>query len=172
AVAVAVYRGWPWRKVPWYVLAQTTGAFAGAALVFLNYLPKFYDGGHLKDVAGVFTTFPAVPDVLWWWSGLVDQVIGTALLVGLIFAITDPEDQPVTAGLTPLMVGLVVVAIGVSWGGMHGYAINPARDFGPRLFTLAAGFPNTGFRTHAWWVPIVGPLAGGLLGGLAYDRLV
>ena len=70
------------------------------------------------------------------------------------------------------MAGLVVVAIGVSWGGMHGYAINPARDFGPRLFTLVAGFRDTGFGSHAAWVPVVGPLLGGLLGALAYDRLV
>src|SRR5262249_20008274 len=100
------------------------------------------------------------------------QVIGTALLVGLILAITDPRGPAVPAALQPLLIGLVVVAIGISWGGMHGYAINPARDLGPRLFTLAAGFKNTGFGSHAYWVPIVGPLAGGLLGALIYDLLI
>src|SRR5207302_4144316 len=110
------------------------------------------------------------PDAL--ACGLLDQVVGTALLVGLLLAITDPKNQPVAAGLNPVMAGLVVVAIGTSWGGMHGYAINPARDLGPRLFTLAAGFRNTGFASHAFWVPIVGPLAGGLLGALIYDRLI
>ena len=69
-----------------------------------------------------------------------------------------------------LLIGLVVVAIGMSWGGMHGYAINPARDFGPRLFALTAGFKNVGFDTPAFLVPIVGPLVGGLLGALVYDR--
>ena len=118
--------------------------------------------------AGVFATFPAVPDAFWGYA-LFDQVVGTALLVGLIFAITDPRNGPIAAGLTPLLVGLVVVAIGMSWGGMHGYAINPARDFGPRLFTLVAGFRETGFGTNAWWVPIVGPLLGGPLGGWLYD---
>src|SRR5207248_4022145 len=90
-------------------------------------------------------------------------------LLGLILAITDPKNAVVPPSLHPLTIGLVVVAIGVSWGGMHGYAINPARDLGPRLFTLAAGFQNTGFDGHAWWVPIVGPLLGGLLGALVYD---
>ena len=70
------------------------------------------------------------------------------------------------------LLALVVVAIGVSWGGMHGYAINPARDLGPRLFTLAAGFRNTGFDGHACWVPVVGPLLGGLIGALTYDTLI
>jgi glycerol uptake facilitator protein len=170
-LALAVFRDFPWRKVVPYALAQVAGAFAGAALVYANYLPAFrkFDP-ELEKTAGVFTTFPLFPDA--WMFGLLDQVVGTALLVGLILAITDPRNQPVAAALNPIMVGLVVVAIGVSWGGMHGYAINPARDFGPRLFTLVAGFRNTGFNTHAVWVPIVGPILGGLLGALAYDRLV
>jgi glycerol uptake facilitator protein len=113
---------------------------------------------------GVFATFPEFPDL--WWYGLFDQVVGTAFLIGLILAIVD--GQP--AALQPLLIGMVVVAIGVSWGGMHGYAINPARDLGPRLFTWVAGFKNTGFTSHAFWVPIVGPLVGGLAGALVYDR--
>jgi glycerol uptake facilitator protein len=170
-LALAVFRGFPWGKVTPYVVAQVAGAFAGAALVYLNYLPAFEKADPtLSKTAGVFTTFPQFPEV--WWSGLIDQVVGTALLVGLILAITDPRNEPVPPGLQPLTIGLVVVAIGVSWGGMHGYAINPARDLGPRLFALSAGFSNTGFTTNAWWVPIVGPLLGGLAGALAYDGLV
>ncbi len=170
-LALAVFRGFPRARVAPYVLAQVAGAFAGAALVYANYLPAFHrlDPG-LEKTASVFTTFPAFPGA--WEYGLLDQVVGTALLVGLILAITDERNGVIPAGLQPLLIGLVVVAIGVSWGGMHGYAINPARDFGPRLFTLAAGFRNTGFASHAWWVPIVGPLAGGLLGALAYDGLI
>jgi len=170
-LTLAVFRDFPWRKVFPYTLAQVAGAFAGAALVFLNYRPAFekFDPD-LSKTADVFTTFPAFPDV--WWFGLFDQVIGTALLLGLILAITDPNNQPVAPQFNPILIGLVVVAIGVSWGGMHGYAINPARDFGPRLFTLTAGFKNTGFGSNAWWVPIVGPYLGGLLGALAYDRLI
>src|SRR5262249_28101097 len=128
-LAMALFRGFSRRKVGPYMVAQVGGAFAGAALVFVNYLPAFrqFDPDLTKS-ANVFTTFPAYPEASWAF-GLFDQVIGTALLVGLIWAITDPKNQPVAAGLNPLMIGLVVVAIGVSWGGMHGYAINPARDF-------------------------------------------
>jgi glycerol uptake facilitator protein len=171
-LALAVFRGFPWRKVGPYVLAQVAGAFAAAGLVYLNYLPAFraFDPD-LSKTAGVFTTFPAFPGASWAF-GLLDQTVGTALLVGLIFAVTDPRNRPTPPGLDPLVVGLIVVAIGVSWGGMHGYAINPARDFGPRLFTLVAGFQDTGFATNAWWVPIVGPLLGGLLGAATYDGLV
>jgi glycerol uptake facilitator protein len=170
-LTLALFRDFPWSKVAPYVLAQLAGAFLGAALVYVNYLPAFqeFDPG-LEKTAGIFTTFPAFPNA--WLFGLLDQVIGTALLLGLILAITEPRNPTIPAGLQPLLIGLVVVAIGVSWGGMHGYAINPARDLGPRLFTLAAGFRDTGFASHAWWVPIVGPLLGGLLGALVYDRLI
>jgi glycerol uptake facilitator protein len=170
-LALAVFRDFPWRKVLPYCLAQVAGAFAGAALVYVNYLPAFRQfDPDLSRTANVFTTFPLFPDA--WAFGLLDQVVGTALLVGLLLAITDPKNQPVAVGLNPVMAGLVVVAIGVSWGGMHGYAINPARDFGPRLFTFVAGFRDTGFGSHAAWVPVAGPLVGGLLGALVYDRLV
>jgi glycerol uptake facilitator protein len=172
-LALAVFRGFPWRKVGPYVLAQVAGAFLGAALVYLNYWPAFHKvDPTLAKTADVFTTFPAFDEPWAWLFGLLDQVVGTALLVGLILAITDPRGPAISPGLQPFAVGLVVVAIGVSWGGMHGYAINPARDLGPRLFTLAAGFKNTGFGSHAFWVPIVGPLAGGLLGALIYDVFI
>lgn len=170
-LALAVFRDFPWRKVLPYTAAQVAGAFAGAALVYVNYLPAFrrFDPD-LSRTATVFATAPAFPDA--WMHGLLDQVVGTALLVGLILAIVEPRNPFVAPSLQPFCVALVVVAIGVSWGGMHGYAINPARDLGPRLFTLAAGFRNTGFGDGTWLVPVVGPLAGGLLGALAYDGLV
>jgi glycerol uptake facilitator protein len=170
-LALAVFRGFPWSKVAPYMAAQVVGAFAGAALVYVNYLPAFqaFDPD-LSKTAGVLATFPAFPDR--WWYGFLDQVVGTALLVGLILAITDPANRPVPPSLQPLVIALVVVAIGVSWGGMHGYAINPARDFGPRLFALAAGFRNTGFDSLVWVVPIVGPLVGGLFGAFVYDRMI
>jgi glycerol uptake facilitator protein len=171
-LALAVFRDFPWGKVVPYCAAQVAGAFAGAALVCINYWPALtrFDP-ELSKTAGIFTTFPAIPEAFWGF-GLLDQIVGTALLLGLIFAITDPRNQPIAPGLQPILVGLVVVAIGISWGGMHGYAINPARDFGPRLFTLVAGFQNTGFGTPALWVPIVGPLLGGLIGAAIYDRAV
>jgi len=169
-LTLAVFRGFPWSKVIPYSLAQTAGAFAAAALVYRNYLPAFreVDPG-LEKTAGIFTTFPAFPGLP--SAGFLDQVIGTALLLLLILAITDEFNLPPAANLTPLMIGLVVVAIGVSFGGMHGYPINPARDFGPRLFTVVAGFRNNGLTdgSGAWRIPIVAPLLGGLVGAAIYD---
>lgn len=169
-LTLAVFRGFPWRKVLPYSLAQTAGAFAAAALVFRNYLPAFHQvDPQLEKTAGVFTTFPtyaAIPQ-----AGFFDQLVGTGLLLLLIFAITDEFNTPPIANLAPLMIGLVVVAIGMSFGGMHGYPINPARDFGPRLFTVVAGFHNNGLTdgSRVWWIPVVAPLLGGLLGAFVYD---
>lgn len=169
-LAKAVFRKFSWSKVVPYVIAQTAGAFAAAALVFWNYLPAFrHVDPHLETTAGVFTTFPAFPELP--QAGFLDQLIGTALFVLLAFAITDEWNEPPGSNLTPLMIGLVVVAVGISFGGMHGYAINPARDFGPRLFTVVAGFRNNGLTdgSRVWWVPIAGPLLGGLIGAATYD---
>jgi glycerol uptake facilitator len=169
-LSLAVFRGFPWGRVIPYMLVQTAGAFLAAALVYRNYLPAFrqVDPG-LEKTAGVFTTFPAFPS--WPSAGFLDQMIGTGLLLLLIFAITDEFNTPPGANLAPGMIGLVVVAIGMSFGGMHGYPINPARDFGPRLFTVVAGFRNNGLTdgSGAWLVPIAGPLVGGLLGAALYD---
>jgi glycerol uptake facilitator protein len=89
----------------------------------------------------------------------------------MVLAITDELNVPPGANLAPLMIGLVVVAIGMSFGGMHGYAINPARDFGPRLFTAVARFRNNGLTDgpRVWWVPVFAPLIGGLAGAAIYD---
>jgi glycerol uptake facilitator protein len=169
-LSLAVFRGFPWSKVLPYSVAQILGAFCAAGLVYWNYLPAFHAfDPQLTHTAGIFTTFPAFNQQP--MAGLLDQTIGTALLLLLIFAITDERNQPPGSNLTPLMVGLVVVVIGMSFGGMHGYAINPARDFGPRLFPVVAGFGNYGLTRGeiVFWVPIVGPLLGGLIGAGAYD---
>lgn len=169
-LAVAVFRKFPWSKVIPYSIAQTAGAFAAAAVVYRNYLPAFHQvDPQLATTAGVFTTFPAFPGQP--QAGFLDQFIGTGLLMLMIFAIIDEFNTPPGANLAPLMIGLVVVAIGMSFGGMHGYAINPARDFGPRLFTVFAGFSNNGITdgTRVWWVPVVAPLLGGLAGAALYD---
>lgn len=168
-IALAAFRGFPWRKVLPYSLVQTAGAFTAAALVYWEYRPAFHKADPALDhTAGVFTTFPVFPQLP--FAGFLDQVIGTALLLLLIFAIIDERNQP-SGILSPLLIGLVVVGIGMSFGGLHGYAINPARDFGPRLFTVAAGFRNNGLTdgSHAFWIPIVGPILGGLIGAAAYD---
>src|SRR5271163_1501252 len=171
-ITLAAFRGFPWRKVIPYSIAQTAGAFVAAGLVFWNYHPAFLAADpNLDHTAGVFTTFPAFPAIV--SAGLLDQIIGTALLLMMIFAITDERNQP-PANLAPILIGLVVVAIGMAFGGMHGYAINPARDFGPRLFTVVAGFKNNGLTdgTLVFWVPIVRPLVGGLIGGGLYDLVI
>lgn len=169
-LAFAVFRGFPWRNVLPYCIAQIAGAFVAAALVYWNYLPAFRQvDPQLQRTAGVFTTFPAFPGLP--QAGFLDQVIGTGLLVLLIFAIIDEFNAPPGANLAPLLIGLVVVAIGISFGGLHGYAINPARDFGPRLFTVVAGFRNNGLTdgTRVWWIPVVAPLLGGLAGAAIWD---
>jgi glycerol uptake facilitator protein len=169
-LALAVFRGFPWYKVIPYAIVQTSGAFLAAALVYKNYLPAFHRfDPQLEKTAGIFTTFPAFP--AWPQAGFLDQVIGTALLLLMVLAVTDELNIPPGANLAPLMIGLIVVAIGMSFGGMHGYAINPARDFGPRLFTAIAGFKNNGLTDgpRVWWVPVFAPLIGGLIGAAVYD---
>jgi glycerol uptake facilitator protein len=168
-LSLAVFRGFSWRKVLPYMLAQVLGAFTAAALVFWNYRPAFeaFDP-KLENTAGIFSTFPAFPAVP--MAGLFDQILGTAILMFVILAIGEAMEGEVT-NVAPILVGLLVVAIGMAFGGMHGYAINPARDFGPRLFTVLAGFKNNGMTdgTNVFWVPIVGPLIGGLVGTAAHD---
>ena len=169
-IALAAFRGFSWAKVLPYSIAQISGAFVASALVYWNYLPAFHRlDPMLERTAGVFTTFPAFPALP--MAGFLDQTIGTALLLLMILAITDDRNQTPGANLTPLVVGLVVVAIGMSFGGIHGYAINPARDFGPRLFTAVAGFKNNGLTdgSNVFWVPIAGPILGGLIGAAVYD---
>lgn len=169
-ISVAVFRGFPWSKVLPYCIAQIAGAFCAAAVVFLNYRHAFerFDP-MLERTAGVFSTFPTFPNAP--AAGFFDQVIGTAILLFLIMAIGDERNMAPGSNLMPLMIGLIVVAIGMSFGGLHGYAINPARDFGPRLLTMVAGFKNNGLTdgSGVFWVPIVGPILGGILGTALYD---
>ena len=171
-LSLAATGRFPWHKCLHYIIAQFAGAFVGAALVFGVYYSKWLAvDPALNHTTGIFSTFPAVPG---FFPGFFDQVVGTALLLGMILAIGDKFNAPPGANLAPLMVGLIVVAIGISFGGMYGYAINPARDLGPRLFAVVAGFKNNGLTdgTGAWLPPVVGPLVGGLLGTLAYDLLI
>jgi glycerol uptake facilitator protein len=177
-LAMCVTGRMPWIKFPHYVLGQFLGAFAGAALMFGVYYPKWITVDPALDhTTGIFCTFPAVPG---FWPGFFDQVVGTALLLGLILAVVDKLNALPGSNMAPFIIGLIVVAIGISFGGMNGYAINPARDMGPRLFALVFGFKNNGFymadpttgaqvSSMIWLVPVVGPLVGGVLGALAYD---
>jgi glycerol uptake facilitator protein len=177
-LAFATFRGFPWRKVAPYMGAQVAGAFVAALVVRWDYtevLAKF-DPGHTLKSQFVFSTLPGngspgVSD----FGALRDQIIGTAILLFLIFAITDARNTSPGANLAPFIIGLLVVGIGMAFGTDAGYAINPARDFGPRLAEFLTGYH------HAWrdqynhlyfWVPIIGPLVGGVIGAALYHYLV
>lgn len=175
-LALAVHRGFSWRKVLPYSLAQVAGAMAASAVVYLTYheaLDHFEGSARSLTTAGIWSTYPQ--DYLSNFpGGFVDQVFGTALLVIVIFAVGDQRNVGVPPALGPILVGACVLAIGMTYGLNAGYAINPARDFGPRLFTYLAGWGSQVFTAYNywWWVPIVGPLCGGVLGGFAYDLFV
>jgi MIP family channel proteins len=179
-VALATHRRFPWNKVLPYSTAQLAGAFVASAVVFVVYHEALgaFDGGVRQVVgpqgtAGIWATYPQ-PFLSNVPGGFIDQVVGTALLVAVIFGISDSRNSPAPAGLAPVVVGLLVVLIGATFGFNSGYAINPARDFGPRLFTAVAGWGGEVFRAGNgwWWVPIVGPVVGGVLGGWIYDACV
>lgn len=179
-LALAMFRGFAWPKVAPYMLAQLAGAFVASVVVFLTYYEALnaFDGGArqvLGDLgtAGIWATYPK-PFLSTFPGGLIDQIVGTALLVGVIFAIVDGRNSVPPVGLTPFIVGLLVVLIGMTFGFNAGYAINPARDLGPRLFTAIAGWGSEVFRAgnNWWWVPIAGPLVGGVIGGFVYDALI
>ena len=155
-----------------YVSGKISGAHLNPAVTLALAVTKRFPwievDSEFVNTAGVFCTFPAVPGFL---SGLVDQIVGTFILVFLILAVGDANNTPAGSNLGPIIVGLIVVAIGLSFGAMHGYAINPARDLGPRLFAVVAGFKNNGLTdgTNVWIVPIIGPIIGGILAGIIYD---
>jgi glycerol uptake facilitator protein len=177
-VALAVFRKLPWRKVLPYSLAQTAGAFVAALLVRWNYsevLAKV-DPGHTIKTQGVFSTLPGNGTLpVGEWGALRDQIIGTAILLFLVVAVTDLRNTSPAANLAPVVIGLIVVGIGMAWGTDAGYAINPARDFGPRLASFVTGY-DTAFRDQYgnlyFWVPIVGPLIGAIIGAGLYELLV
>src|SRR5579885_718213 len=169
----AVTGRFPWNKVLYYWVAQLVGAFVAAALLYLIYrgaINNHLQGANIADpIRGVGTVFYTSPKAFVGTLGAFgDEFIGTALLVGLILAIVDGRNQPVQGNLNPLIIGLLVVAIGASFGLNTGYAINPARDFGPRLWVTAVGGGWNSFNFYTW-IPIVAPLAGGAIGALLYD---
>jgi MIP family channel proteins len=179
-LALAVHRRLPWNRVAPYAIAQIAGAFVASVVVYATYAEALtaFDGGTRQvagtlGTAGIWATYPQ-PFLSTFPGGFVDQVVGTALLVGVIFGISDPRNAAPPAGVTPVVVGLLVVLIGATFGFNSGYALNPARDFGPRLFTFVAGWGGDVFRAgHMWWwVPIVAPCVGAVLGGWIYDAFV
>lgn len=171
-VALATFKGFPARKIAPYIGAQVAGAFVGALVVRFVYSDAInrVDPNHTKATQGIFSTSPDVGVSL--TTAFFDQVVGTAILVAVIFALTSAVNNPPMANTGPLIIGLLVVGIGLGWGANAGYAINPARDFAPRLASFITGYDTawisaTGTDVY-FWVPIIAPLIGGLVGGALF----
>ena len=187
-LGLASIGGLPWSEVPKYIAAQMLGAMLGATTVWLAYLPHWEATEDPAAKLGVFSTAPAIRKP---FANLLTEIIGTFALVFGVLAILSPDaltpdvqknlgdEQTAEAtrqawafGLKPLLVGLLVFSIGLSLGGPTGYAINPARDLGPRI--AHALLPIAGKGDSDWsyaWIPVVGPCIGGVLGALAYKAL-
>jgi glycerol uptake facilitator protein len=190
-LGAAIRKALPWKKVAPYWIVQVLGCFVGAALVYLVYVNAIDDfntthhivrGSYLsKGTYSVFATFPA-PYFSSVWGPLIDQIVGTFFLVLFVWAVTDEWNMPVGSNMAPWIVGMIVMAVGISFGANAGYAINPARDFGPRIFAWIAGWGkeampgnylvNGGTIKGYFWVPIVGPLIGGALASFFYDMFI
>lgn len=179
-LALALYRGFPWKKVLPYWAAQVIGAFIGAMIVYQLYSPVIDYYNHIHQLtrdaggaAGVFftSTGMAITPI----HALGDEIILTAFLVFGIFAITERFNEAApTANSGALVIGLLVATIGACMGYLEGWAINPARDLGPRLFAFLAGWGESAFpgKDHYWWIPIIGPLIGGVMGATAFQCLI
>ncbi|XP_029538275.1 aquaporin-7 [Oncorhynchus nerka] len=168
-----------WRMLPVYILSQLIGSFLAAGTIYSLYYDAIYHycGGNLtvsgpKATAGIFATYPA--PYLSLHAGFLDQVIGTAMLLLCLMALSDQRNQPAPSGGEPIAVGLLVLLIGVSLGSNSGYAINPSRDLGPRIFTAIAGWGPEVFRAGNgwWWVPVLAPMVGGVTGASIYKVFV
>ncbi|XP_045311928.1 aquaporin-10 isoform X2 [Leopardus geoffroyi] len=169
----------PWAKFPVYCLVQLLSAFCASGATYAVYYDALqnYTGGNLtvtgpKETASIFATYPA--PYLSLNNGFLDQVLGTGILIVGILAILDTRNKGVPAGLEPVAVGLLILAIGLSLGANCGFPLNPARDLGPRLFTYVAGWGPEVFSAGNgwWWVPVVAPLVGATLGTATYQLLV
>jgi glycerol uptake facilitator protein len=155
-----------WGDVPEYLAGEFVGAFIGATLVWLSYLPHW---GATEDPGLKLAAYSTAPAIRNTPANLICEIIGTFVLVFTVLAIVSDQGA-VDSGLVGLLVGLLVFAIGLSLGGPTGYAINPARDLGPRI--MHAILPIAGKGPSDWgyaWIPVVGPIIGGVLGALAYD---
>ena len=187
-LAFAVKGDHPWSKVIPYWVAQVAGAFVAALILYFVYQGALANalaanGLHsMSDIAQPLTYggkgfgwvfYTGHRTFVGLFGAFADEFVGTALLVGLIFAIVDVRNQPVQGNINPLIIGLLIVAIGASFGANTGYAINPARDFGPRLWiAIVSGGASFSADNYYFWVPIVAPLLGGVVGGLIWQYTI
>jgi MIP family channel proteins len=178
-ITLAVYRKFPWLKVPVYILAQTFGAFVAAAVIYLNYHSAIsnYDGGDravtgVNATAGIFATYPA--HFMGTFGSFFSEALGTFFLLLVILAVTDERNSTSNKPVAPLIIGLALATIALSFGYETGFSLNGARDFGPRLFTFFVGYGVKVFSTSHFyfWIPLVAPIVGGLIAGFVYDSLI
>src|SRR5919199_6958596 len=165
-IALAVTGQFDWALVPGYIIAQFLGAFVGGVIVWLAYLVHWKETADPGLKLGVFCTAPAIYNTP---ANLITEIIGTFVLVFGVFGIFANN---LASGLGPLLVGLLVLGIGLSLGGPTGYAINPARDLGPRI--AHAVLPIAGKGGSDWgyaWIPVEGPIIGGILGAVVYTAI-
>ncbi|KAI0004546.1 aquaporin-like protein [Russula compacta] len=176
-LCMAVFRGFPWRKVPGYVLGQIIGAWLGAIMVFGNYFHAIdiVEGGkgtRSLKTASLFGTYAL--DYMPSSNCFFDEFIGAFILLLVVFAVTDKRNSP-PAGLIPLVVFVTILGIAVAFGMQTGFAINPARDLGPRIMTAMVGYGRKVFdyRGQYWiWSPLLGSVCGGLVASFLYDALI
>jgi glycerol uptake facilitator protein len=166
ALGAAVTGGLEWALVPGYIIAEFLGAFVGAVIVYLAYLPHWAETADPGLKLGVFSTAPAIYNTT---ANIICEIIGTFVLVFGVFGILAND---LATGLGPLLIGLLVLGIGLSLGGPTGYAINPARDLGPRIAHAVLPIPGKGGSDWGYaWIPVVAPIIGGILGAVAYTAL-
>ncbi|EHI70023.1 MIP/aquaporin family protein [Streptococcus ictaluri] len=166
-LAMAATGALAWSQVGVYLLAQFLGAMLAALAVYLHYFPHWKE---TKDAGTILACFSTGPAIRHTWSNLLGEAMGTAVLVITVMAIGPSK---VSAGLGPIIVGLVVVAVGFSLGATTGYAINPARDLGPRIMHAILPIPNKGDSDWSYaWIPVLGPILGGVVGALIYQMVL
>nr|WP_278924921.1 MIP/aquaporin family protein [Streptococcus canis] len=166
-LAMAAVGSLPWSQVLIYLVAQFLGAMLGALVLYLHYYPHWKE---TKDAGTILACFSTGPAIRHTWSNLFGEALGTAVLVITVMAI---GPNKVAAGFGPLIVGVVVMAVGFSLGATTGYAINPARDLGPRIMHALLPIPNKGDSDWPYaWIPVLGPILGGVAGALIYQLIL
>jgi len=173
-IGLAIAGKFAWALVPGYIIAQMLGAFMGAFLVWLMYYDHFQRTNAPDSILAVFCTGPAIRN---YTSNVVSEIIGAFVLVFTVFYISGaqitPSKTPIGLGsVGALPVALLVWVIGLSLGGTTGYAINPARDLGPRIIHFLVPIKNKGTSDWAYaWIPVIGPVAGAALAAVLYLNL-
>lgn len=172
-IMLSVFRGFPARRVPIYILAQLLGAFTGALLAFAIYRDNIihFDGGLNPDSTGAYI-YTQPKDWVSNSTAFFTEMLGTALVGCSILALGDSHNSPPGAGMHAFIIGLLVTTVTMALGYSTGGCFNPVRDLGPRLASIAVGYPLSSFNARsAWWVwgPCCATITGALLGALVYD---